>query len=160
MRYSSPQSKYKPRVKTYQRCRDGSVLEKYYTDGGCKANGREWATGVIVACNSEGKILFDIPLKAGWGGYERITCNVAELEAVRALLVQVPEDKDILISTDSTIIKNWVKRGRVGKLAKHCARSLADVMKLIKDRSGKFGIVWERRDKNLAGIYIEGRYGL
>ena len=132
----------------------------YHTDGGCKSNGSEDAWGIAVATDLEGKIIIEQKI-IKFGRLEKVTNNVAELEAVRLLLKKLSKNPfPIEIQTDSELTAHLLNREYSTKYG-YLASIVLKFLKIIHtDFKDQVTISWIPRDKNIAGIYIENKYSL
>jgi len=133
----------------------------YFVDGGCSANGKQDATGMIVATDGDGNIIIEkklLPEKMRGIVHKKITSNVAELEAVRFLLRKLKKIKQpVKIVTDSQLVEHWLNY-KYGTKYGHLAVIILKCLVLMSKMDVE--IEWQPREKNLAGVYIESRYGI
>lgn len=146
-------------------------MEKiYYIDGGCSRNGSPDARGIAVATDSKGSPIFDVKLSTDVGFKKLkpsiITNNVAEFEAFRRLVYELPSmtfnlkagDKVTVFSDSEILVKcanaEWTcKQG-------HLAVILLDTIFQVLKIDLEIELKWLPREDNLAGIYIENKYKL
>jgi ribonuclease HI len=129
-----------------------------YVDGGCSHNNQHDASKremIAVVSDSNGNVLSETQAHGG-------SNNIAELLAVKEGLVWATEHgyEAIEIRTDSRNNLAWVA-GRIGNKLNDRAAVL-DLYNSINRLRGRVQVdlVWIPRDVNLAGQYIEARYGL
>jgi ribonuclease HI len=129
-----------------------------YTDGGCSGNDQPDASKremIAVVSDSNGNVLVEIQVHGG-------SNNIAELLAVKEALAWATEHgyEAIEIRTDSRNNLAWVA-GRIGKRLndRGTVLDLYASINRLRERV-QVDLVWIPRDVNLAGQYIEARYGL
>lgn len=123
-------------------------MVKYYTDGGVKNNGKKGFQQAHIACVKEnGKLYFNEFIGDK-------TNNEAELLAILTLLKKT-RSKNFLISSDSQVSVNLINK--VWKCSMpHLYLILTDIWNINKN----YTLIWERRNFNKAGWFIERTYGL
>lgn len=130
-----------------------------YTDGGCSNNNsRDMSKRMMVAvvCDESGAVLIE---KIQTGGSN----NIAELLAVKEALLWAVVHKvgEVHILTDSKNNLAWVFGKKVGKKVndRDAVFALkAAITAALQDVNLKMD--WIPRERNLAGNYIESKYGL
>jgi len=121
-------------------------MAKYYSDGWMiKRNPSPIGGGFTVVREHDRKLLIRFKiLKPG------LTNNEAEVRGIR-FAMRIAKEGDT-ISSDSKFCIQWVKWG-MSKKRKDLVPLLKDTKKMMIDKN--INLIWERRDKNLAGIYNE-----
>lgn len=135
---------------------------KIYTDGGCSRNGSLDATGVAVVYHD--KVVSELPIKEWTEGECKVTNNIAEYMGIALALKYINNEniKEVTISSDSKLVVNslnynWnVKSPNIKKLY----QSIRKTLRLMKAKGFNIDLIWEGRDNNKAGIYIEEKYSL
>lgn len=129
-----------------------------YTDGGCSGNDQLDASKremIAVVSDSNGNVLVETQVHGG-------SNNIAELLAVKGALVWATGHsyEAIEIRTDSRNNLAWVA-GRIGNKLndRGVVMDLYNRINRLRERV-QVDLVWIPRDVNLAGQYIEARYGL
>jgi ribonuclease HI len=129
-----------------------------HTDGGCSGNDQPHASKremIAVVADANGNVLVETQVHGG-------SNNIAELLAVKEALVWATEHgyESIEIRTDSRNNLAWVA-GRIGNKLndRGAVLDLYKTISLLRERV-QVDLVWIPRDANLAGQYIEARYGL
>lgn len=129
-----------------------------YTDGGCSGNDQPDASKremIAVVSDSNGNVLMETQVHGG-------SNNIAELLAVKEALVWAKEHgcDAIEIRTDSRNNLSWVA-GRIGNKLndRGTVLDLCNSINRLRERF-QVDLIWIPRDANLAGQYIEARYGL
>ena len=131
-----------------------------FTDGGCtNSNQKDQSIRklIMVVSDSESNILSETYMDGG-------SNNIAELLAIESALqvIENRDDKqDYFIKTDSKVAMAWLKSPKVGKHLNNrtLVLEIKERIRLLRERmSVTFG--WIPREENLAGHYIENRYGL
>jgi len=130
-----------------------------YTDGGCSGNDQPDISKrqmIAVVSDSNGNILVETQVHNGGSN------NIAELLAVKEALVWATERgyEAIEIRTDSRNNLAWVA-GRIGNKLndRGAVLDLYETINRLRERV-QVDLVWIPRDSNLAGQYIEAKYGL
>lgn len=118
---------------------------KYYIDGYTTEGNPSPIGGGFSIVDKYGTLLIRFPVKK-----KGFTNNEAELLGLSFCLKHHCERGDT-ISTDSMNTIHWVKRGKSKKARPDLNPVISEVKRLV-DSLGIF-LVWESREKNLAGIY-------
>lgn len=122
---------------------------KYYTDGFMEKCNPSPTGGGYTITNDMGVVICRDVIKKQW-----LTNNEAETMGIfKAIELASPMD---IISTDSKICLTWAKYGW-SKARPDLNDVLGVCRKLIKEKN--LVLIWERRDKNLAGIVNEYNQG-
>jgi len=129
-----------------------------YTDGGCSGNDQPDATKremIAVVSDSAGNVLVEAQAHAG-------SNNIAELLAIKEALVWATERgcQAIEIRTDSRNNLAWVA-GRIGNRLndRGAVLDLYNSINRLRERV-QVDLIWIPHAVDLAGQYIETRYGL
>lgn len=129
-----------------------------YVDGGCSRNNQLDASKremIAVVSDSNGNVLSETHLHGG-------SNNIAELLAVKEALVWATEQgyEAVEIRTDSRNNLAWVA-GRIGNKLndRGAVLDLYESINRLREQV-QVDLLWIPRDENLAGQYIEAKYGL
>jgi ribonuclease HI len=129
-----------------------------YTDGGCSGNDSKDVSKrmmVMVVAEPDGTIVSERSCAGG-------SNNIAELEALRDALVHAVAVGSLTleIRTDSRNNLAWAT-GNIGRKLNDRDRVVA-IRKTIDDfsREIRMSVKWVPREENVAGHYIEKKYGL
>ena len=118
---------------------------KLYTDGYTLIGNPSPKGGGFTVLDENNKVLIHEKIEK-----EGLTNNEAEL---RGLLWALKESKTgDKISTDSSVIISWLRRGKT-KARKDLTELIQECVKLKNEKN--IELIWEGRDSNLAGIYNE-----
>ena len=141
-------------------------MNVFHTDGGCRGNGQknlDLRRMVAVVADKEGRVLID---KEDIGGSN----NIAELWAVKECLAwcSIRRLSNILIETDSQVAYWWTVNSekKIKQKAQDKMNDLARVLELreaiteLKPLVAPFQMKVISREQNLAGHFIEDKYGL
>lgn len=128
-----------------------SNYEKLYCDAGTKNNGRPNQRCVIVVTNDNGDILIE-----KWIGNK--TNNEGELAAIRAACNLIKKgEKNTVISSDSDLSVKLVNLEWFAK-KEHLKPQVYDTIAIVRKKN--VNLLWEPRNKNKAGVYLEEKYSL
>jgi ribonuclease HI len=129
-----------------------------YTDGGCSGNETKDVSKrrmVMVVTDESGLVLSE---RSSDGGSN----NIAELEAIRDALLWAESngESEIEVRSDSKNNQAWVF-GKIGQKLNDRDRVLKLRFEIeASRRSVLLRLTWIPRASNLAGQYIEKKYGL
>ena len=130
-----------------------------YVDGGCSGNGQRDMTRrrmVMVVTDEAGVVLSE---QQDTGGSN----NIAELRAVRDALAwcRSHEVFEAEIRTDSRNNLAWVHGSKVGQLVNDREAVLDLKARIARLREPmELRLTWVPREQNIAGHYIEAKYGV
>lgn len=130
-----------------------------YVDGGCSGNDQKEIARrrmVAVVTDDTGQVLSERQEPGG-------SNNIAELVAVHDALAWCVEHgvDQVEVFTDSHNNESWVFGKKFGKKLNDRERVVTLRQAIDRFRqSVTVTLTWVPREKNLAGHYIEGRYGL
>ncbi len=139
-----------------------------YVDAGCRHNGMDDATGIIAIKSDdlllgvkEYQVLPNIKIMRM--KFSVVTNNICEVMAVRcALDLITSKDDDVTIVTDSELAHQLVNLQWQCKTPNLAMAVLETVRQMRKKTDDGFHVflMWRPRQENLAGVYIEDKYGL
>ena len=131
---------------------------KIYIDGGCtKPNQKDYSKRLMIAVvtDENGTVLIEKTEQSG-------SNNIAEIWACYEALLWCKENKidGVLLLTDSKNAKTWIDGGQCSKHVNDPEKTQDLIDKICQLRSEfHFGLAWIPREQNLAGQYIENKYG-
>ena len=129
-----------------------SHVTKMYCDAGTKNNGADNQRCIIVVADENGKILAE-----EWIGNK--TNNEGELAAMRKAADCVPKNRkgEIVLSSDSQLAVRWVNLEYFTDIER-LVPQIYETIKKLRKKGVK--VIWEGRENNIAGQYIEKEYSL
>lgn len=126
-----------------------SQTKIYYTDAGTKNNGKfGYQETRIVICNDTGTVIHEEEIGDK-------TCNEGEVTALIWAMDNLP--RPLHLMCDSQLAVNWAKGSYKTKIER--LKPLIKKLRLALAES-EADLEWIPREFNLAGHYIEEKYGL